>query len=205
MTVKSIKQIEAFLFSKHCFKHNYHIAALRDRFCFLMTHCGVLRGKSLFKCELSDLCSIVKSDKGFHSCLIFMMQILTGKANGQKTLYGVDTRHRDVKMCHISAFGFYLMARFHSTRELLRYNFANNASWFNVKLLTACNNSQNHRPITNQTYAKTMQSACKALGIMPKHFDHFGRGIGAVACKMQEVDSQYIKIISNWNVDVRED
>ena len=79
MMVKSIKHIEAFLLSKHCFKHNYHVTALRDRFCFLMTHCGVLRSESLFKCELSDLCSIIKSDKSTHSCLIFVMQIITGE------------------------------------------------------------------------------------------------------------------------------
>ena len=135
-----------------------------------MTHCGVLCGEFLFKCELSDLCSIVKSDKGAHSCLIFMMQIITGKTNGQKTMYGRVMRHRDVSMCPISALGFYLMARFHSTGELLRCNFSYDASWFNVKLLTDCNNPQNHRPITNQAYAKTMRSACKALSVMSKHF-----------------------------------
>eukprot|EP00536_Pseudo-nitzschia_multiseries_P014559 jgi/Psemu1/39174/gm1.39174_g len=34
-----------------------------------MTHSGILRSKSLLKCELLDLCSIVKSDKGAHSLL----------------------------------------------------------------------------------------------------------------------------------------
>ena len=93
------------------------------------------------------------------------------------------------------------MARFHSIGELL----PDNTSWFDVKLLTDCNNSQNHFSIIDQAYAKTMRSACKALGVMSKHFVHFGPGTGAVACEMQEVDPQYIKIFGNWNVDVRED
>ena len=87
----------------------------------------------------------------------------------------------------------------------MQYSFADNASWFNVKFLTDCNNLQNNRPITNQAYVKAMQSTYNALGVMSKHIVHFGRGTGAVARKMQEVDPQYIKMIDNWKVDVIEE
>eukprot|EP00536_Pseudo-nitzschia_multiseries_P006942 jgi/Psemu1/16486/gm1.16486_g len=150
-TTMPTKTIKAFLFSKHWYKHNYHIAALRDRFCFLMMHCGVMRSESLFKCELSDLCSIIKSDEDAHSCLIFMMQIMTGKTDHQKTLYGHVLRHRDANMC------------------------------------------PNGHPITDQAYAKTMRTAFKALGVISKHFAHFGRSTGAVAYKMQERRSIFVK------------
>ena len=50
-----------------------------------------------------------------------------------------------------------------------------------------------------------MKQACNALGITSKHFVHFGCDTGVVACEMQEVDPQYIKMIGNWNLDVRED
>ena len=56
---------------------------------------------------------------------------------------------------------------------------------------------QNHCPVTDQAYAKTMQSASKALGVMSKHFVHFGRGTGPIAYEMQKVDPQYIKMIDN--------
>ena len=116
-------------------------------------------------------------------------------------------RHRNVNMCPIGALDFYLMAQFYSTLELSQCNFPDNSLWFNVKLLIKCNKSgdNNEHSIINQAYASTMKQACKALGITSKHFVHFGQGTGAVVYEMQEVDPQYIKIIENGNLDVRED
>eukprot|EP00536_Pseudo-nitzschia_multiseries_P008531 jgi/Psemu1/20624/gm1.20624_g len=93
-------------------------------------------------------------------------------------------------------------ANIHSEKQtLLQYNFAVNESWLNVKLLTNCNNSQNQDSISNQAFAKSTWNACKSLGILSKHFVHFGCGSGAVVLEMQEVDLQYIKMIGNWNPD----
>eukprot|EP00536_Pseudo-nitzschia_multiseries_P016145 jgi/Psemu1/45057/gm1.45057_g len=112
--VQNIEQIEDFLFSENCYKPSYHVAA----FCFLMTHGGVLHSKSLFKCELLVLCDLIKYDEGIHACHIFIMQIITGKTNGQKTLCRQVMRHRNINMCPIGVLGFYLMAQFHSMAKL---------------------------------------------------------------------------------------
>ena len=49
-------------------------AALRDRFTFLATMCGLLRGETLFKAELSDVFRIiVKKDEDPHPLFVMMM------------------------------------------------------------------------------------------------------------------------------------
>ena len=49
-------------------------ASLRDRFTLLMTNNGILRGESVFKCELSDLFSLITEN----NCFVLIMQIATG-------------------------------------------------------------------------------------------------------------------------------
>lgn len=65
------------------------MAALRDRFTFLETLGAVLRGESLYKGELSDLCDFIHKTRldphPFH-CLIINIEI--GKVNKNKTLFG---------------------------------------------------------------------------------------------------------------------
>ena len=62
--IETIPVIEKVVcFNKALFDRNSSSAhtcqgALRDRFCFLMTYCGILRGESLFLCELSDLLAV---------------------------------------------------------------------------------------------------------------------------------------------------
>ena len=74
-----------------------------------MTTNGILRGESLFKCKLSDLCSLLHKDKNIlEDILIHVMRNATGKTNGLKTLYGHCIRHRNVNECAIGALGFYL-------------------------------------------------------------------------------------------------
>ena len=57
-------------------------AALRYRFTFLAAMCGLLRGETLFKAELSDVFQIVvKKDEYPHPLFVMMMQFSTGKVN----------------------------------------------------------------------------------------------------------------------------
>ena len=98
-----------------------------------MTNCGILRGESLFKCELSDLCDLVLDIEGVHPCHIMVKRIENGKTNGLKTIYGRVMRHKEANLCLIGAIGLYLLSRFHLNSENL--NFFSNSTWFNVKLL----------------------------------------------------------------------
>ena len=52
---QDIPRLEDFFFQKNSLSSIYSVASLRDRYCLLMTTNGILRGKSLFKCKLSDL------------------------------------------------------------------------------------------------------------------------------------------------------
>ncbi|KAI8834181.1 hypothetical protein BJ741DRAFT_565676, partial [Chytriomyces cf. hyalinus JEL632] len=99
LLVNKIPRIEEELFRRSFHSSKRCLGALRDRFCFLMSNRGILRGKSLFKCELSDLCDLVKEDKGVHDCHILVMRIAVGKTNGLKTLYGHVMRHKNVNLC----------------------------------------------------------------------------------------------------------
>ena len=133
LLVEKIPIIENKLFTRNSHSRKFCQSALRDRFCFLMTNGGILRGESLLNCELSDLCDLVKTDEGTHQCHILVMQIAVGKTNGLKTLYGRVMRHKDVNLCAIGALSLYLFSIFHFSSELL--DFFSNEKWFNVKLL----------------------------------------------------------------------
>ena len=86
---QDIPRLEDFFFKKNLLSSIYSVASLHDQYCLLMTTNGILRGKSLFKCELSDICSLLHKDKNsLEDILINVMRIATGKTNGLKTLYG---------------------------------------------------------------------------------------------------------------------
>jgi hypothetical protein len=61
--------------------------------------------------------SIVKVDEGppGHDAVILIMQILEGKTNNGKMVWGCTMRHKNVDICSIGALGFYLMSRLEVT------------------------------------------------------------------------------------------
>ena len=96
---------------------------------------GILRGESLFRAELSDICSLVLNDEGISrlikgpmQAMVLIMQIAIGKTNKNKTLYGRVMRNKDVRLCAISAFGLYLLSRNEYANET--FNFESNQSWY---------------------------------------------------------------------------
>ena len=203
---QDIPRLEDFFFQKNSLSSIYSVASLRDRYCLLMTTNGILRGESLFKCELSDLCSLLHKDKNsLEDILIHVMRIATGKTNGLKTLYGRCIRHRNVNECAIGALGFYLMARFMQSGEAESFDFTSNKAWFNIKLLTDSRGFDNTISVTDQAYASNMKNACRHLGIISKHFVHFGRSAGSVKAELDELDGYNINDLGNWNVDTRRD
>jgi len=104
--VQKIPVIEQHLFNRNAFCATKCVGALRDRFCFLMTTNGILRGESLFKADLSDICDFIKENEGGHDCQVMVMRIATGKANGLHTLYGRVIRHVNPDLCPIGALSF---------------------------------------------------------------------------------------------------
>lgn len=131
------------------------IAATRDRYMLLQTIYGILRGESIIKCDLSDLCDILLEDQGIHECRILIMRIVTGKTNGLKTLYGRVMRNTNEDLCPIGALALYLFARFKYGGE--KIDWTSNKGWFDVKLLVDNNISNNKKSITDQTYAKSIK------------------------------------------------
>ena len=203
---QDIPRLEDFFFQKNSLSSIYSVASLRDRYCLLMTTNGILRGESLFKCKLSDLCSLLHKDKkSLEDILIHVMRIATGKTNGLKTLYERCIRHRNVNECAIGALGFYLMARFMQSGEAESFDFTSNKAWFNIKLLTDSRGFDNTISVTDQPYASNMKNACRHLGIISKHFVHFGQSAGSVKAELDELDGYNINDLGNWNVDTRRD
>jgi len=110
--------------------HNVHshsaLASLRHRDCLLTSKCGILRGESLFMCELSDLLPVtLKTNRNYPTPMFVCIQQLTkGKCNKLKDnhkLFGRHTRHKDACLCPVGARGLYLMYRFHITSEQLQF------------------------------------------------------------------------------------
>jgi hypothetical protein len=202
LQVERIPLIEQELFNRHCNAPLFSLGSLRDRFCFLLSTFGILRGESLFKADLSDLCDFIKANDGLHICHVLVLRIAMGKTNGLKTLYGRVMRHSNVFHCPIGGLAFYLFARFHILGETI--DFSTNNSWFNVKLLIESGTRDNTKAVSDQTYAKVMKKICEKLKISTKHFIHFGRGVGALKAELDELDSHYIKNLGNWNPDTQE-
>ena len=65
-----------------------------------------------------------------------MLSIGEGKTGFDKHIFGRVFLHVDVINYTISALGVWLLALFKETNEVIGYNFRQNSSWFNSKLMT---------------------------------------------------------------------
>ena len=74
----------------------------------IKTHNAIIRGESLFKSDLSDMCGVEHVTDYCEDVQIQIMQIATGKTNNLKTLYGRCMRHRNKNLCPIGASGIFL-------------------------------------------------------------------------------------------------
>ena len=185
-------------------------ASLRNRFTFLCTTTGILRGESLFKAELSDLFKLdIKLPKDPHEFTILIMQISSGKTNqnGYK-IFGRMGRNFDVNVCPVGALGFYLMYRFHHTRELnddqQPVDWTNNKSWYHIKLLTEFGTSNSCRCISDSTYSNAIKKICAEKKIPSRHWVHIGRILGAYESEINEDEREDIRNIGNWGLSTQE-
>ena len=68
-----------------------------------MTKCGILCGKSLLLCELSDSLDFMKTDEDPHPLHFLVMKILQGGVNPNRTLYGRFCRSVNEILCPFGA------------------------------------------------------------------------------------------------------
>ena len=88
-TIAELPRLEEHLFNRHSLSVTFMFSSLRDRFCLLMTTNAILRGESLFKCDLSDLCDLqFTPNDSDRPVLVHVMRVSTGKTNCLKVLYG---------------------------------------------------------------------------------------------------------------------
>ena len=113
-------------------------SSIRDRFQFLMTLSGCLRSDSLYKADLCDLCDLVYHQNAERSVYqILILRIGEAKTIKDNAHFGRVLRHVDVTKCAFGALGLWLLARFKETGEMEEYNFEDNFSWFNSKLMVS--------------------------------------------------------------------
>ena len=180
--------------------------SLRNRFVFLHTVGGILRGESVYKAELSDLFGRQdKAAKDVHPYFVLVQQISTGKTNKGLKLYGRVMRHKEVSLCAIGALGFYLMYRFYRTGEMNPPpDFRDNEAWYHIKLLVSPNQIDYSKPVSDRTYMQAIQAACKHLNIPSNHWLHIGRVLGALELERMEDPSSEIRLLGNWDPSTQE-
>jgi hypothetical protein len=143
-SVSEIPRLERGLFERNKTSSLRSLSSLRDRYALLQTISGILRGESMIKADLSDLCDLVHNHSSqSYPIHILVMRIAQGKVNANKILYGRSIRHRDVNLCAVGALALYLFARFNHSHEMDAVDFTSNRSWFNIKLLTDCQRENN--------------------------------------------------------------
>lgn len=205
-SVSEIPRLEFGLFSRNSNSSLRSLPSLRDRYALLQTISGILRGESLIRADLSDLCDLMhKPSSQAFPIHIVVMRIAQGKTNANRILYGRSIRHRDVNLCAVGALALYLFARFSHSHEMDDVDFTSNRCWFNIKLLTDCSATKNTTAISERTYYKSIKKLCTQLSIPAKHYIHFGRTSGSVVAELEELDGSFIQDLGNWNVDTRRD
>ena len=177
-------------FHRHSTSPINSMVSLRHRFFMQKSHNAILRGESLFKADLSDMCGVTHQDDeeglDLEELEIQIMRIATGKTNNLKILYGRCMRHANVNLCPMGGIGFYLMHRFHTLKE--KIDFSENTKWYHIKLLINSLGTNREEPMDDQPYARFIREACEALGIDPGHYIHFGRCVGAATADLKEME-----------------
>ena len=145
--MNDVPKIEDFIWNEKRNARIYGTNGLRDQFQLLFSLSAVLRSDSIYLADLSDLCDFKFKQKRepdpYHVCIL---RVGEGKTVQQKAQFGKMMRHLNVKICAVGALAFWLYARFMVTSEHEKFDFTNNTSWFNIKLLCAVDktNSTTH-------------------------------------------------------------
>ena len=184
--------------------HRSIASGLRHRYVLLHLTSGILRCESLYKAELSDFLGVVvpANDRDAHRMFIMVNQIPFGKTNHGRTLYGRATRHRDVKLCAVAAFSFYLQYRLFITDEFLDFtadDWCDNRKWFDIKLLIDVSSPDKMKSMKNDSYSRKMKSILQRLNLPVSILVHLGRKLAPKLLDCYEEESREIERLGNWN------
>jgi hypothetical protein len=112
-------------------------------------------------------------------------------------------QHADVSLCSIWALAFYLVMRFHITKETI--DITNNKLWFNRKLLIRPTKGADlNQEMVYSHYGKVLEKIGRKLEIEIAKFKHFGRLYGQMDGELKDMDEKYIYRVGNWNGDSSE-
>lgn len=131
----------------------------------------------------------------------------TGKTNGPGDVYyGRAMRNKDVRLCCVGGYAFYLITRFSVTKEFTEghVDWTDNSTWFNIKMLVGPIASDTTKPLSSNSYSKWMKELLTELNIYVKHIIHLGRIWGSVFLDMLEAESSGTTMLGNWAPTVRD-
>jgi hypothetical protein len=207
-TVEKFPDIEALMWddSHRTTRRSIH-CGLRHRYTFLHLTSGILRCESLPRAELSDFMFLTppKKDLDIHRMDLMINQIAAGKTNHGRVLYGRAARHKEVTLCCIGALSFYLMYRFLSSgefKDLSVDDWLDNSQWFDIKLLTDINSTDNVTPMQSDGYSKAIEKCLKRLKLMTTKLLHLGRNVGSKILDLLEEESEAIRRMGQWNPSI---
>lgn len=178
-------------------------AYLRHRYCLLHLTSGILRCESLHRAELSDFLHvwIPMKETDIHPMMMMVNQLLQGKTNHGRKMYGRATRHKNVFLCCVGALAFYLMYRFFVTSEFKDFtveDWMDNEKWFDIKLLIDVNGSDNTVEMKNDSYGDHIKRILKRLNMIANKILHLGRNIGSRIMEFLEAEQDDIDNLGNW-------
>jgi hypothetical protein len=172
---------------------------LRNRYHVLHMTSGILRSESLYRAELSDFMGVTLKDNqsDIHQMFVMINQIAIGKTNHGRTLYGRATRHKDVRLCCIGAFSFYIQFRIFLTGELQSLqpeDWLNNRKWFDIKLLADTLVSKDHtEQMQNSAFSKILRKVLVKLELPTDKLLHLGRNVGPKILDLLEAEVEDIR------------
>lgn len=113
-------------------------------------------------------------------------------------------RNKNVCMCGIGALAFMLIVRFIMSGEMdTPPDFCNNEAWYDIKLLTD-GSDDNCRSVKSNNYGNSMKEVLQELLIMTNKRLHFGRKHGTIVLEYDELSSDDIKELGNWNPTIQQ-
>ena len=179
-------------------------AMLCHRYCLLHLCSGVLRCESLYRAELSDFIGLrpPQTETDVHQVFVMINQVAQGKTNHGRLLYGRAIRHRNPRLCCVGALSFYLQCRFWLTDEFADFtveDWCDNKKWFDIKLLTDVNGSDNTASMKNDSYGKHVKRVLCKLQIVCDKLLHLGRNLGAKILDLLEEEMLEIKRMGQWD------
>jgi hypothetical protein len=134
-------------------------------------------------------------------------QIAIGKTTHGRKQYGRATRHKDVRLCCIGAFAFYVQFRFFCTGEFADFDLQDwltNEKWFDIKVLADVAGGDFKKEMKNDSYEAHIKSVLQRLSLNMNKILHLGRNLGSRILELLEAEKSEIKEMGQWAEGVHE-